>query len=67
MSLRSFHIFFICVSFVLSVMVGAWGIVDYRRGHDASHLYVGLVCLATAILLVVYATRAFRKLRMLGP
>ncbi len=67
LSLRSFHIFFIAVSILLSVWVGVWGIDRYRSAGDASGLAFAALFLLVGIVLVVYGFKVRRKLRDLGP
>ena len=67
LSLRSFHVFFIAVSILLSVWVGVWGIGSYRSGGDASGLAVAALFLLVGIVLLVYGVKVRRKLRDLDP
>lgn len=67
LSLRSFHVFFIAVSIVLSVWVGAWGVASYRSGGGASSLALAVLFLVVGIVLVLYFVRMRKKLRDLGP
>ena len=56
MSLRAFHIVFIIVSIALCAFVALWG---FRQGSPV----MGAVFLLSAIALVEYGRRAFRKLK----
>jgi hypothetical protein len=67
LSLRSFHLFFIAVSILLSVWVGVWGIDRYRSVGDASGLVFALLFLLVGIVLLVYGFKVRKKLRDLGP
>jgi hypothetical protein len=67
LSLRSFHVFFIAVSILLSLWVGVWGIGSYRSGGDASGLAVAGLFLLVGIVLLVYGFKVRRKLRDLDP
>jgi hypothetical protein len=66
MSLRFFHIVFIIVSVLLSLVVGLWAIDAYRT--DGSTTWIALAALAFAGggFLVVYANRFLQKMRKLG-
>ena len=65
MSLKTFHIMFIVISTAMSVLVGAWGIQQYRMESSSGGLAVGVTFLLSAIALVVYGLRFFKKLRAL--
>jgi hypothetical protein len=67
LSLRSFHLFFIAASVVLSGWVGVWGIRSWRGAGGTADLAFGLVFLALGIVLAVYGSRVRRKLRRIAP
>jgi hypothetical protein len=67
LSLRSFHLFFIAVSIVLSAWVGAWGIASWREGGGASGLALAGLFLGLGAVLLVYMVRVRRKFREMGP
>ena len=67
LSLRSFHVFFIAVSIVLSVWVGAWGVANYRSGGGTGSLVLAALFLVVGFVLVLYFVRVRKKLRDLGP
>ncbi len=56
MSLRAFHIVFVMVCVALSAFVALWG---FRQGSPV----LGFVFLTSAIVLVEYGRRVYRKLR----
>ena len=66
MSLKSFHIVFIVASIVLSFLVGAWGLQQYRVEGESSGLWLAILFYATGVVLVVYAMRFVRKTKDLG-
>ena len=63
MSLRIFHVVFITVSIALSVFVAIWGVREYVATRSGSALVLAAVFVAGGVALVLYAGRAFRKLR----
>ncbi len=67
LSLRSFHLFFIAASVVLSGWVGVWGIRTWRASGSVPELVFGVVFLALGIVLAVYGSRVRRKLRRIAP
>jgi hypothetical protein len=67
LSLRSFHVFFIAVSILLSVWVGVWGIASYRAGEGASGLGFAALFLLVGFVLLFYWLRVRRKFREMGP
>lgn len=63
MSLRIFHVIFITVSIALSVFVTVWGVREFLASHSNGALVLAVVFLLGGVVLVIYANRAFRKLR----
>ena len=61
MSLRVFHIVFIVVSVLLSLFVALWG---FQARTTAGFTLAG-VFLLSAVALIVYGKRTFRKLKEL--
>jgi hypothetical protein len=66
MSLRFFHVLFIAVSALMSLVVGIWAIDAYRTDGSATWLGLAVLALAGGALLVVYGNRFLQKTRMLG-
>jgi hypothetical protein len=62
-SLKAFHIFFIVVATLCSVMLGAWGFVEHSRSGKDYALLLGIGGFFGALLLVVYGLWFLRKLR----
>jgi hypothetical protein len=62
-SLKAFHVFFIVVSTLCSLVLGAWGILDYSRSGKGGTLLLGILGLVAAASLVVYGLWFLRKLR----
>ena len=65
LGLKSFHVFFICVSILLCVMVGVWGFQRYSQAGSASGLSLAIVFFVAGGALVIYAYRYFGKLTRL--
>ncbi len=63
MSLKIFHIVFVIVCVLLSLFVGVWGIRDYMIERSVGALVLGILFLASGLVLVLYGRRAFEKLR----
>ena len=63
MSLKAFHIFFMGVSILLSLGMGAWGWYRYAQDGQAGYLAMAVVSLAAVGVLVVYARWFLRKLK----
>lgn len=61
MSLRAFHIVFIVGSILMSLLVGGWGVWDYRGSGNMTHLSIGILSLGGAIVLVSYSRWFLRK------
>ena len=63
MSLKAFHIVFICVSILLTVGFAAWELVVFRNTHQALHLFVAGLSLLAGVGLVFYSRYVLRKLK----
>jgi hypothetical protein len=63
MSLKVFHIVFVIVCVALSLWVGVWGIRDYVIEQSTGALSLGILFLASGLVLVLYGKKAFEKLR----
>ena len=66
MSLKSFHVVFICASIALAFLVGAWGVQQYRVEGNTTALALAVVFYAGGATLVWYGIRFLRKIRELG-
>ncbi|HYS55815.1 MAG TPA: hypothetical protein VER58_18805 [Thermoanaerobaculia bacterium] len=66
MSLRIFHVIFITVSIALTLFVTVWGVREYMTTRSNSALMLAIVFLAGGVALVLYAGKAFRKLKDLS-
>lgn len=65
LSLKGFHIFFIVVSILLSIVVGAWGAQRYLQQDSIAGLATAVTFFVAGFLLLVYGIRYFGKLRRL--
>jgi hypothetical protein len=61
MSLRIFHIIFISVSVALCIFVALWGV----RQSTSSGAVLAAVFFLSAVALLVYGKKVFRKLKEL--
>jgi uncharacterized membrane protein YcjF (UPF0283 family) len=67
LSLRSFHLFFISVSIVLSAAVGVWGIRSWMDTKATEDLALGAFFFVAGIVLAFYGLKVRKKLRDLEP
>jgi hypothetical protein len=66
MSLKGFHIFFIVVSTMLAIALGAWCVwIDLVEGISA-YLPGAISSFVTAFVLVIYGVWFYRKMKRLG-
>ena len=63
MSLKAFHIFFICASTLLALGFSVWEINGYFVSNDVLQLLAGVVSFGVAIGLTVYGIRFMKKLK----
>lgn len=66
MSLRFFHIVFIVLSALMSIVVGIWAIDAYRSDGSATWAALAVLAFAGGALLVTYGSRFLQKTRKLG-
>jgi hypothetical protein len=66
MSLRFFHIVFIVLSALMSLIVGIWAIDAYRIDGSPTWATLAVLAFAGGGLLAVYGTRFLQKMRKLG-
>lgn len=67
LSLRSFHLFFIAASVLLSAAVGVWGVRSWRDTGAGGDLALGAFFFVAGIVLALYGLKVRKKLRDLGP
>jgi len=63
MSLKSFHIVFIALATVLSLVFAGWEFEHFLTSGDILQLAGALLAVAAAVGLVIYGIRFLRKLR----
>jgi hypothetical protein len=66
MSLKFFHILFITLSAVMSLVVGLWAIDAYRADGSLTWLVLAVLAFGGGGALVVYGNRFLHKMRKLG-
>jgi hypothetical protein len=66
MSLKAFHVFFILMSAVMCLGIGAFRARAYADTAELGALAQAAVCFAAAIGLIVYMWRFLRKTKGLG-
>ena len=66
MSLKAFHVFFVCASILLCFMVGAWALQQYRLVGAVGSLSLAVLFYAGGLCLLAYGLRFIRKMRELG-
>lgn len=66
MSLKAFHLFFVTVSVILCLGVGAWGVRGFLDGRGGMPLTLGIVCLVSSFVLILYGFKVREKLKSLG-
>lgn len=66
MSLRFFHILFIALSSLMSLVVGIWAVDAYLADGSALWIILALLAFGGGGLLVVYGRRFLQKTRNLG-
>ena len=63
MSLKAFHLFFVCLSTLLSVGFGFWSVRAYLRSAEAVDLVLAAGAFVGGVALVWYGIWFLRKLK----
>ncbi|MDH4070677.1 MAG: hypothetical protein OEV30_09645 [Ignavibacteria bacterium] len=63
MSLKAFHILFIALSVLLSIVLSALALYQFTLGGSGLNLVWAVTGIGSAIGLIVYGVRFLRKLR----
>jgi hypothetical protein len=63
MSLKAFHIFFICVSVLLACGFSVWLFRSYSGSGDLWMLFAAVASLLAGLSLVLYGIRILKKLK----
>ncbi len=63
MSLKAFHVFFVCASIILTLGFAAWSTQAYLQTGAAESLVMSVVSFCGALLLGWYGVWFLRKLR----
>jgi hypothetical protein len=63
MSLKAFHIVFICASILLSLCVAGWEVMVFRNSHRIVDLVFAGLALLMGIALVFYSRYVLKKLK----
>ena len=66
MSLKAFHIVFVIVSMLLTIVVGAWALVQYRDGVGLGMLWFAIGSFVGTVALAVYGRYFLKKLKHIG-
>ncbi len=66
MSLKAFHIFFIIVSILLTVVFGFWAVDDFGRSASRVNLALGVGSFIASGALIWYGIWFLRKLKNVG-
>jgi hypothetical protein len=63
MSLKAFHVFFIIIATLLTIVFGIWGIHAYMQTADFTDLIMGIASFIGTIILVWYFRWFLKKLK----
>jgi len=63
MSLKFFHILFICASILLSLGFAGWSLAAYINEGGSRNLVFAVVSLVVAVALIFYGKYVLRKLK----
>ena len=63
MSLKAFHLVFIILSILFTLMFGVWGVVNHGSSGKTGELVLGVISLAGTVGLSVYLRYFLKKLK----
>ena len=63
MSLKAFHLVFIILSILLTLMFGIWGVVNHGSSGKTAELVMGIISMVGTIGLTVYLRYFLKRLK----
>ena len=63
MSLKAFHLVFIILSILFTLMFGVWGVVNHGSSGKTTELVLGVISLAGTVGLSVYLRYFLKRLK----
>ena len=63
MSLKSFHLVFIVISILFSLLFGIWAVVNYGSSGRTAELLLGIVSLVGAVGMSIYLFFFLKKFK----
>ena len=63
MSLKAFHLVFIIISILFTLMFGVWGVVHHGSSGKTGELVLGILSLAGTVGMSVYLRYFLKKLK----
>ena len=63
MSLKAFHLVFIILSILFTLMFGVWGVVNHGSSEKTGELVLGILSLVGTVGLSVYLRYFLKKLK----
>ena len=66
MSIKHFHIFFVCLTTLMALLVGFWGILSEAGRETPGLMVTGIICLISVPFLIGYGIYFYRKIKHLS-
>jgi hypothetical protein len=63
MSLKAFHLVFIILSILFTLLLGIWGVVNHGSSEKTGELVLGIISLAGTLGLSVYLRYFLKKFK----
>ena len=63
MSLKIFHIIFICCSIAITLGFSVWAFLAYRQNAQAGYLVAAIAAIGAGIGLIVYGSNFLKKMK----
>ncbi len=63
MSLKAFHVFFVCISVLFTLGFGAWAVADWHRTGSSGSLIMAISAAVAGVALIWYGLWFLRKLK----
>ena len=64
MSLKAFHLLFVIVSILFTLLFGVWAVINYSSSEKLDELILGIVSLVGTVIMSIYLFYFLKKLRM---
>jgi len=63
MSLKAFHLLFVIVSILFTLLFGVWAVINYSSSEKLDELVLGIVSLVGTVIMSIYLFYFLKKFK----